>query len=405
MKKSWTAAWMAAAAAALLAGTCAQAQEPIKLGAIYLMSGGAAVYGEFAQQGAKLAIDEINASGGVLGRPLQIKFEDGQGKAATAIQAARKLVYQDEVAALMGIDSSGVAQGLVPVMPELKTPLMITHAATPAVTGKLCNKYTFRVSSYVAQMVTGGAQIAAKTDAKNWTTIGPDYAFGHEAWEYFSKALKEFNPDVHLMEDKLAFPAFGAEDYTPFIDSVMQSKPDGVLISLWGGDLVNFVRQASQRGFFEQGYTVMANVGAAVEVLTALGDKMPEGLWLGTRYWYGSWDNPINKHFVESYVKNFKHPPSYNAEGAYVAVYAYKQAMETANSTAADKIVEVLPGMSMEAPTGKLVFRAGDHQALVGPTWGKSGPMDSVYKIRTLTQIQNFDGAEVTPPVDPQCQL
>ncbi|MER1939996.1 MULTISPECIES: ABC transporter substrate-binding protein [unclassified Castellaniella] len=404
-RHSLTTLLAAISTASMLASSPAQAEDPIRIGGIYLLSGSAATYGEFAKQGATLAINEVNAKGGVLGRKLELQLEDGQGKAATAIQLARKMVYQDKVDILMGIDSSGVAQGLVPVLPDLGKPLMITHAATPAVTGKLCNKYAFRISVNVTQMMTGGAQIAAKSGATKWTTIGPDYAFGHESWEYFSNYLKAANPDVVLMNDHLAFPRFGAEDYTPFIDSVMQSKPDGVLISLWGGDLVNFVRQANEKGFFKQGYKVFMNVGAATEVLTALGDQMPEGVWLGTRYWYGSWDTPMNKHFVKTYKETYKLPPSYNAEGAYAAIYAFKAAFEKAGSTDPDKVINALAGLTFQAPTGDLTFRKGDHQALIGPTWGLTGPMNTEDKIRSLTQVQNFDGVKVTPPVDPACKM
>src|SRR5690606_17557821 len=138
-------------------------------------------------------------SGGVLGRKLELLLEDSQGKAAVAIQAARKLVYQDEADVLMGLDSSGVAQGLIPVLPELEKPFIITHAATPDVTGKLCNAWTYRVSVNVNQNMKGAATIAAKTGAKKWTTIGPDYAFGHQSWEFFSQYLKEMSPDVEIM--------------------------------------------------------------------------------------------------------------------------------------------------------------------------------------------------------------
>ncbi|MFA5664120.1 ABC transporter substrate-binding protein [Castellaniella sp.] len=405
MKASTRSTLLAVAMAAAFAAGSAQAADPIRIGGIYLMSGSAASYGEFAKQGATLAIDEINAQGGVLGRQLSIQIEDSQGKAATAIQVARKMVYQDNVDLMMGLDSSGVAQGLVPVLPELGKPFMITHAATPDVTGKLCNKYTFRLSVNVNQNMMGAADIAAGTGAVKWTTIGPDYAFGHQSWEFFSKYLKEKKPDAVLMEDQLAFPRFGAEDFTPFINSVMESKPDGILISLWGGDLVNFVRQANDRGFFKQGFKVLMSVGAATEVLTALGDQMPADIWLGTRYWYGSWDNPINTKFVEAYKKAWNQPPSYNAEGAYMAVYSFKDAIEKAGAVEPDKIIAALAGLTVPAPTGDLTFRAGDHQALIGPTWGLTGAMNEADKIRSLTQLHNFEGASVTPPVDPECKL
>jgi branched-chain amino acid transport system substrate-binding protein len=171
-------------AAALSLGTGnAMAEEPIRFGAIYILSGSAATYGEFAQRGINLAVDEINASGGILQRPVEVLYEDSQGKAATAIQAARKLAYQDNVDALLGLDSSGVAQGMVPTVPELQKPFIITHAATPDVTGKLCNEFTYRISVNVPQNQKAAAMIAAETDAIRWTTVGPDYAFGHQTWE------------------------------------------------------------------------------------------------------------------------------------------------------------------------------------------------------------------------------
>lgn len=377
----------------------AQAQQPIRLGGIFIMSGAASVYGKFAQQGIQLAVDEINAEGGVLGRKLEFRVEDSQGKADVAIQVARKLVFQDRVDALLGLDSSGVATGLVPVMPELRRPLIITHAATPDATGKLCNRYTFRISVNVNQNMMAAAHVAADSGAKRWTTIGPDYAFGHQSWEYFSKYLKEMKPDVELMKET-AFPRFGNEDFTPFINSVMAAKPDGVLISVWGGDLVNFVRQARNLGFFDRDMQVLMTVGAATEVLSALGEDMPEGVWLGTRYWFDAHDNSVNQAFVKAYMERYKTPPSYNAEGAYAAVYAYKAAMEKAGSADPEKVTEALSDLSFQAPNGEISFRTGDHQAVVGPTWGKAAAMSSDNGIRTLDPVRSFKGEEVTPSVE-----
>lgn len=397
----------AVAAAAGLVGGAAQAQqgEPIRLGAIYIMSGTASVYGQFAEQGLQLAIEEINDSGGILGRPVEYRLQDSQIKADVAIQAARKLVYQDQVHALMGIDSSGVAAGLVPTIPELNRPLIITHAATPDVTGKLCNRNVFRISVNINQNMKAAAQLAADTGAKRWTTIGPDYAFGHQSWEFFGNYLKEIDPSVKLME-QTAFPRFGNEDFTPFINSVMAASPEGVLISLWGGDLVNFVRQANNLGFFNKGYQVMMTVGAATEVLSALGKDMPEGVWLSTRYWFAAHDNPMNNRFVDAYTSKYGSPPSYNAEGAYAAVYAYKAAMEKAGSTDPDKVIAALSGLTVMTPKGEVTFREGDHQATVGPTWGRTAGMNEKYGVRNLDPVRTFDGRDVTPSVaETGCKL
>lgn len=382
--------------AAAAAGPATADEHPIKIGAIYILSGVASTYGEFAQDGANMAVDEINAAGGVLGRQLEIQFEDSQIKADAAIQAMRKLVYQEEVDVLMGLDSSGVATGVVPVVAEVQTPFIITHAATPDVTGKLCNAWTYRVSVNINQNVKGAAIMAAETGAQEWTTVGPDYAFGHQSWEYFEKYLSELNPDA-TFSDEPKFPKFGTEDFTPFINAVIAAEPDGVFISEWGGDLVNFTRQAHDLGFFEQDFEVIMSLGAATEVLHALGDQMPEGVTVGTRYWFAGPNNDMNDKFVKNYRERYNKVPSYNAQNAYAGVYAYKAAIEKAGKVDKAAIRDALSGMTFQAPMGEVHFRAGDHQAVVGPVLGVTAAMDG--EIRSLDPIRVFDGDKVTPPV------
>ncbi|MFP4537793.1 MAG: ABC transporter substrate-binding protein [Dichotomicrobium sp.] len=396
---------IAAAAAISFAAPAVHAQdEPIKIGAIYILSGAAATYGEFAQNGANLAIDEINEDGGVLGRPLEIVYEDSQVEAQAAIQAMRKLVFQEEADVLMGLDSSGVATGVVPIVPEVSTPFIITHAATPDVTGKLCNAWTYRISVNINQNVKGAATMAAETDAQSWTTVGPDYAFGHQSWDFFQQYLGELNPDAQF-SDSPSFPAFGTEDFTPFINTVIDAQPDGVFISLWGGDLVNFVRQANNLGFFDQDFEVIMSLGAATEVLSALGDQMPEGVTVGTRYWYAGPDNPTNDAFVKAYRERHETPPSYNAQNAYAAVYAYKNAIEAAGEVDKAAIRDALSGMTFQAPIGEVHFREGDHQAVVGPAYGVTAD-DPDSEIAMLESLRLFDGEQVTPPVsETGCEL
>lgn len=377
----------------------AYAASNIKIGFTYIMSGPFSAYGQFAKQGGELAIEEINAAGGINGQMVEGIYEDSTGKADVALRAIRKLVYQDNVDMLIGLDSSGVAKTVVPSIEKMETPLIITHAATPDVTGSVCNKYTFRISLNLAQNVKAAALLAKETGAKKWTTVGPDYAFGHQSWEYFEKYLKELNPAASFLpKDEVAFPPFKTTDFSAYITKVMNSKPDGVFISLWGGNLIDFIRQASSMGFFKGDFDVLFSLGAATEVLTALGDKMPEGLWVGTRYWFLANDSAMNKSFVDSYHKKFGAYPSYNAHGAYSAVYAYKAAAEKAKSTDKMAIVNALEGLKLEIPTGMIEFRKGDHQAVTDAHWGKTAA-DPAYPHRILKPIKIFKGADVTPAV------
>jgi branched-chain amino acid transport system substrate-binding protein len=398
MKKKILALVLAVAFGWVAAGPGFTAEKPVKIGFVYIMSGPFATYGQFAKQGAELAIDEINKAGGINGRKVEALFEDSTGKPDVGIRVIRKLVYENGVDVVMGLDSSGVAAAVAPVMPELKTPLIITHAATPDVTGSKCNRYTFRISLNINQNLTMAAVIAADLKAKTWTTAGPDYSFGHQSWEYFQQYLSKKKPDaVFLPASDVAFSPAATTDFSAFITKIMNSKADGVLVSLWGGNLIDFVRQAGDMGFFDGRREVLMTLGAATEVLYALKDKMPEGIWVGTRYWFEANDTPLNKAFVDAYLKRFNVYPSYNAHGAYGAVKAYAAAAAKAKSVDKEKIVSALEGLSIELPVGKITIRPEDHQAVTDGVWGKTAA-DPKMPIRILKPIKAFAGKDITPP-------
>jgi branched-chain amino acid transport system substrate-binding protein len=400
MKKSkaFCLVWMTLFFWVVFGAAFTQAAEPIKLGFIYIMSGPFATYGQFAKQGAEMAIKEINEKGGIMDREVKGFFEDSTGKPDVAIRVIRKLVFQEKVDCLIGLDSSGVAKTVVPLIPEMKTPLIITHAATPDVTGSVCNLYTFRISLNLSQNVKTAALLAAETEAKVWSTVGPDYAFGHQSWEYFQKYLKETKPEVSFLpENQVAFASTKTTDFSPYITKVMNAKPEGVFISLWGGNLIDFVRQASEVGFFKGDFEVLMSLGAATEVLYSLKNKMPEGIWVGTRYWFLANDSLLNKAFREGYQKAYGQYPSYNAHWAYGAVYTYKTAVEKAKSADKEAVIKALAGLSVPLPVGTITIRAEDHQAVTDACWGKTAA-DPAYPIRILKPVKIFKGADVTPP-------
>lgn len=387
-------------AALLVAPARGEAQKPVKLGFAYIFSGPAAVYGQFARQGVELAVDEVNKSGGILGRKVEALFEDEAGKPDVGIRVVRKLVYDDGVDAVFGLDSSGTAEGVTPVMPELETPLVITHAASPHVTGDKCNAWTFRISLSLPQNIAMASAVAADGPARRWTTVGPDYAFGHESWEYFKRELAKKKPGVTFVADAdAAFPPAKTTDFSSYITKVMASDADGVLVSLWGGNLIDFVKQADQQGLFKRkDKHVLMTLGAATEVLTALGDKMPTGVWVGTRYWFLSSDSPMNRKFVDAYRGRFGVYPSYNAHGGYAAVLVYKAAVEKAKSTDKAAVAKALSGLSVEVPLGRITIQEGDHQALQDGTWGRTAA-DKAYPIRILKPVRSFRGKDITLPV------
>ncbi len=376
-----------------------RSERPVRVGAMYLLTGGFATYGEFARDGINLALGEINQAGGINGKPLEVIFEDE----SDPVQKARRLVLQEKVDFLLGIDSSGNGEALVSAIPELERILMVTHAASPKLTGELCNPFVFRCSINSPQNSTAGAEIAATEGHQKWTTIGPDYAFGRQSWEFFQKALQERKEGVKFLP-KTAFPKLGAQDYNSFITTLQNSGAEAIWCSLWGNDLINFVRQANSFGLFKQ-FPVYMELGAAMEVLTALGEQMPVGQWVGTRYWWQTPDTEVNHNFVAKFRQKYQTYPSYNSQNAYVGLKLLTLAANLAGTTETQAVIQALEDLEYEAPMGKLVLRKSDHQAIANVTWGKTAA-SSDYHFRILEPIVVIEGQSVTrSPAETGCQL
>ena len=376
-----------------------QDKQTVRVGAMYLLTGGFATYGEFARDGINLALAEINQAGGINGKVLEVIFEDE----SDPVQTARRLVLQEKVDFLLGIDSSGNGEALVSAIPELEKILMVTHAASPKITGELCNRFVFRCSINSPQNSAAGAEIAATEGYQKWTTIGPDYAFGHQSWELFQQALEAKKEGVKFLA-KTAFPKLGAQDYNSFITTLQNSGAEAIWCSLWGNDLINFVRQANSFGLFKQ-FPIYMELGAAMEVLIALGEEMPIGQWVGTRYWWQTPDTEVNRNFVAKFRQQYQSYPSYNAQNAYVGLKLLALAANSAGTTETTPVIQALEGLEYEAPMGKLALRQSDHQAIANVTWGKTA-VSPDYDFRILQPIVVVEGDSITrSPQEAGCNL
>ena len=371
----------------------------ISFGSIHLLSGFASVYGESAQLGYEMAREEINADGGINGREIEpLIYRDSEGSGSTGIEAVRSLVNEENVDGLIGLDSSGVALQVAPIMEQLQTPLMITHAATPFVTATdgedaIGNDYVFRDGVNLTQNIYGCAKMSESLDGTSWTTIGPNYAFGTQSWDYFKAFTQGLDLGYDYLDDTAAFPGLGANDYTPQINKVLDGDPDGVVVSLWGSDLVTFINQARGTDFFDQVDHVMLTLGAATDALRPLGSDMPDGILAGTRYWFETPDNEANNTFVEAFVERNDRQPSYNAQSAYVGLYLYKQAIEANGSVAADDITSGFESASMSAPVGELSINGVSNQATLPAVWGQTSYSEEL----GLSRLDPVERIE-TPP-------
>jgi branched-chain amino acid transport system substrate-binding protein len=342
----------------------ALAADPVKLGFVYTFTGRQGLHGSLSKQGAELAIKEINKSGGLLGRQVEGVFEDDGGDAKKGDAAARKLVEADKVDAIVGVIDSGVALTISQTAQELRVPFIVTTSQTLALTGAKCNPYTFRLCRNTEGMIRTATALAGTLNVNEWTMVGPDYIFGRECWDLFKKNLNRVKPGTKFAsDDHTALAPMTNTDWKPQIQKVAQSSADGIMISLYAGNLIDFLKQAREQGLFDGKRKVIALLGSA-QTLMSLGVEMPEGVWVTPPYWFQASENPANQQFVSEYQAQYSSPPDYQAQFSYCAVKAYAAAVQRAGGTQKDAVAAAMEGLELDLPVGRVTIRKEDHQAL-----------------------------------------
>jgi branched-chain amino acid transport system substrate-binding protein len=368
-------------------------EKPIKLGAMFISSGPLGGYGINAQRAIDMAVEEIDASGGVLGRKLKASFGDTKLKPEVAGELAEKFIGEDKVDFLMGPTSSAVALSLSEIARKHKKILVVTQAATDAVTGAKFNPYVFSTLSNVMMHSRAGAYYMASKPYKRWMCIGPDYNYGHESWRLFREKLKELKPEVEIVGE--TFPKLMAKDYSTHIEQISKAKPDAVWCPLWGQDAVDFIKQAKEAKLFAE-IKFAFPVGAALETLVPLGKETPAGLYMSSRYFFTTPDSAENRDFVKKYREKFKEYPDYMAEETYAGVYFIKAAVERAGSTDPEAIVKAVEKepLAWLTPEGWKIMRPEDHQVVEDVVWGETAYSEQ-YGFAVLTNIQSIQGEQI----------
>ncbi|GAC1340644.1 MAG: ABC transporter substrate-binding protein [Myxococcales bacterium] len=379
-------------------------KKPIKIGCQTILSGPLGGYGEFTRKGAMLAMEEINAMGGIGGSPIELNFRDEELKVDVGVKNARYFVQDWGADFLIGIDSSAVALAVGEIMPSLNRILIVTHGATEKFNEDLVYKkhikQCFRVSVPVYQDGIASAFIAKDLPVKRWATISPDYEYGHTSWKMFRATLKKLKPDVEFVGE--SFAKFGTVDFSSHISKVMGLSPEGIFSTEWGGEAVTMIKQAKLFKVFENTKAFMIGMGSAMDVLQGLGADYPDGVWASGRYYFGYPDTPENKRFVETFRKRWDSYPSYPSETSYTALYAIKKAVEKAGTLDIDPVIAALEGLELSRPAGPCVIRKEDHQAVYAVPWGRIRH-DPKYPMPTLGDLRVAPTSEYyrKPPFAP----
>jgi branched-chain amino acid transport system substrate-binding protein len=399
----------------LFASGLAQAQcklgvPAIKVGAQGAASGPHSDYGRQIEMGSTMAMEEINAAGGILGCKVEIRFMDDENKAATGVRNARLLVTDWGAHFLVGTDSSGVAMALGPVLAELKRIQFFTHAATHRLTEELVAQKGIKEIVRVSVPVYQDAIIAAlifkdRKDIKRWANIGADYEYGYVSWNLFKETLKKYRPDVEFVGE--AWAPFLTLDFSPHISAVMANKPDAIFATPWAGEAVQLLRQALIQGVFDSVNGWWQAMGGSVDVLEGISaevqkDRFKGKLWATARYIHNWPDTAENKAFVDRFRKRWNRFPNYSAETTYSAFFIMKAAVEKAGSLETAKVVDALKGMQIRNPGGVRVFRSEDQQFIYNVPAGRP-MMEAKYPIPVLGDLKVFPAKDYYrhPPFTP----
>ncbi|MET4799597.1 ABC transporter substrate-binding protein [Bradyrhizobium sp. LB11.1] len=324
------------------------------------------------RKGWQLAVEEINAAGGINGKKLVVISKDDGGKPADAQTAANELVSSEGVAMLTGTFLSNIGLAVSDFANQKKVFFLAAEPLTDAVTWSKGNKYTFRLrpSNYMQAAML--VEAASKLPAKRWATIAPNYEYGQSAVAVFKKLMSEKRPDIQWVDEQ--WPPQGKIDAGPVVQAVAQANPEAILNVTFGPDLVKLVREGNTRGLFK-GREVVSFLTGEPEYLDPLKEETPEG-WIVTGYPWYSIKTPEHDAFLKAYQAKYNDYPRLGSIVGYQTIKAAAAILAKAGSTDTDKMIAAAEGLSMPSPFGEITFRKIDHQSTLGAFVGKTAQKD-----------------------------
>ena len=349
----------AAAAAALSFPAIVKAQsDRIKIGHLTPLTGFLGALGEYAVQGIKIATDEINKAGGVMGRQLEVMSEDSVNP-ATASTKAQRMLERDGVTVLMGEINSASALTIMQVAAREKRLFLQIGARSDVLRGKNCNRYTFHVDIPVTVMVNAAGQALLRdglVKGKRAFSLTADYLFGHD----LAKAAKNFLTanGASLAGEELI--ATDVTDFSPYLLKIRQAKPDLIASNLAGNQVTNFIKQYSEFGLK---YPI-AGFNLNTADAWAAGDGNLSGIW--PTVWHHDLNTPGSRAFVAEFRKRYGKPPENHAWIEYVSLKIMAEAMNATKSTDTEKLIAYFERGTefdlLKARRG--YFRSWDHQLM-----------------------------------------
>ena len=380
------------AVAALLPPVPAEARD-IKIGIVDTYSGPAAVFGNDALNGFKLAVDEINKQG-VLGGKIVFTTRDEQFKVDIGLNMAKELVLKENVDVLVGTINSGASMAISEaVAKKEKVPFIVWTAKSENITGKAGHRYVFSTAENTAMAGKSAAVAFAQKPYKKFWIAGDDYEYGHAIGDAIWRNLKKIKPEVEAIGKTWWKP--GEPDLIPYLTAIQAAKPDCIIFATGGASMANVLKAIKTTGM-ENKIPAWIHTATDHSVLKPLGMNAPEGVMGTIQYHYYYPDLAANKKFVKDFQAAYGNPPGFPAFNAYTTAYFIAEAFRQAGKIDKEKFIDTLEGLKIDTPVGKVEMRACDHQA-VYPMFLGTTKISKEFGGAISSDIITLRGAEVMP--------
>src|SRR5580704_1542919 len=382
----------------------ARGETPIRIGMVDPLTGVYAAPAGNEVMGARLAVDQINAKGGILGRQVELLVEDSANDVGTGVQKARKLIERDQVNFMIGDVNSGIAAAIAQVTNEKKILHIVSGGHTDSITGKDCKWNVFRVCNTTRMEANSVSSVLYSKYGKKWHFITPDYAFGHTLYDACTDDLKKLGGSVTGNE----LTPLGTTDFSAYLIKARSANPDVMILLVQGSDMINCLKQVVQFGLNKQIH--VAGTQQELESLAGLPPEARIGIWMFEWYWkqpgvphVTEFVADIRKH-NDGKVPTARHWFGYTSAMTFALVANREKTLDAVKLARALGDFELPPEVKLQP--NKCYYRAGDHQlmtsAFVGEalSTGKDDPED-LFRVDTVVP-----GDKTSPPVsDTGCSL
>ncbi len=368
----------------------AHAQGTIKIGELNSYKAQPAFLEPY-KKGMELAVEEINAAGGVNGKKLALVTRDDNANPGDAVRVAEELISREKIDVLAGTFLSNTGLAVADLAKQKKFFFLAGEPLTDKITWQGGNEYTFRLRPGTYMQAAMLVSEAARLNKKRWALVYPNYEYGQSAVSAFKQLLKAAQPDVEFVAEQA--PPLGKLDAGSVVQALADAKPDAIFNVLFAADLSKFVREGNTRGLFKD-RTVVSVLTGEPEYLDALKEETPNG-WIVTGYpWYGI-QTPEHKAFFLAYHGRYKDYPRLGSVVGYSMIKSIAAGLKKAGSSDTPRLVAAFKGLQVDTPFGRISYRPDDHQSTMGAFVGKTKNDNGK---GVMVDYRYFDGAKYQPP-------